>query len=381
MPKQNSRPMCNDGRRPTTLRVSRLARSETSPAGSAPPRFGAATRISPWARSTSAAPGVCGSLALAATLSELVLSGRVREHQEGARFGGMAKLAHLRVDRVLVFWRMNAGSDPAGFKAFEAEGWTRKAATYDRLTGRTTARLVEPLLDAAGVQSGSRLLDVACGPGRCAGAGAARGAVSLGVDAAEGMVAVARARYPEIEFRQADAERLPFADASFDAVVAGFVVNHLPRPEGALAEFVRVLRPGGRAAVTVWDRPERMRLLGVLAEAVERTEGVRDPGLPSGGPDAFRFADEAAFAALLSGAGLDAVQVRSIGFEERVADTGELWDGMLAGSVRTAAVIERQSKEVRRRIRAELEDVVAPYRSDDGITLPVSAKLASGRRP
>ncbi|MBV9004526.1 MAG: methyltransferase domain-containing protein [Solirubrobacterales bacterium] len=314
-------------------------------------------------------------------LSRLVPSERVREHQEGARFGGMAKPAHLLVGRVLGFWRMNAGSDPAGFKAFEAEGWTRKAATYDRLTGRTTARLVEPLLDAAGVQSGSRLLDVACGPGRCAGAGAARGAVSLGVDAAEGMVAVARARYPEIEFRRADAERLPFADASFDAVVAGFVINHLPRPEGALAEFVRVLRPGGRVAVTVWDRPERMRLLGVLAEAVERTEGVRDPGLPSGGPDAFRFADEAAFAALLSGAGLDAVQVRSIGFEERVADTGELWDGMLAGSVRTAAVIERQSKEVRRRIRAELEDVVAPYRSDDGITLPVSAKLASGRRP
>lgn len=275
---------------------------------------------------------------------------------------------------------MDAGSDPAGFKAFEAEGWTRKAATYDRLTGRATTRLLEPLLDAAGVQSGTRLLDVACGPGRCAAAAAARGGVPLGVDAAVGMVAVARAHYPGIAFEQGDAERLRFADASFDAVVAGFVVNHLPRPERALAEFARVLRPGGRVAVTVWDRPERMRLLGVLAEAVERTEGVRDPGLPSGGPDPFRFADESAFAALLLGVGLDGVHVRSIGFEERVADTDELWEGMLAGSVRTAAVIERQSESVRRRIRVELENVVAPYRSDAGITLPVSAKLASGRR-
>jgi hypothetical protein len=53
---------------------------------------------------------------------------------------------------------------------------------------------------------------------------------------------------------------------------------------------------------------------------------------------------------------------------------------MLAGSVRTAAVIERQCEPVRRRIRMELENVIAPYRSDAGITLPVSAKLASGRR-
>ena len=202
----------------------------------------------------------------------------------------------------------------------------------------------------------------------------------LGLDAADGMVAIARARYPEIEFQRGDAERLPFANASFDAVVAGFVVNHLPRPERALAEFARVLRPGGWVAVTVWDRPSRMRLVGVLAEAVERTQGVRDPRLPSGGPDPFRFADEAAFAALLSGAGLDRVEVRSIGFQERVADTDELWEGMLAGSVRTAAAIERQPESVRRRIRVELDDVVASYRSDAGITLPVSAKLASGRR-
>jgi SAM-dependent methyltransferase len=275
---------------------------------------------------------------------------------------------------------MDAGSDPAAFKAFEAEGWTRKAATYDRLTGRATARLIEPLLDAVGVQSGMRLLDVACGPGRCAAAAAARGAVPLGLDAAVGMIAVARTRYPELEFQQGDAERLPFADESFDAVVAGFVVNHLPRPEGALAEFARVLRRGGRVAVAVWDRPGRMRLLGVLTEAIERTVGVRDPGPPSDGPDPFRFADKAAFAALLSGAGLAGVEVRSIGFEERVADTNELWEGMLAGSVRTAAAIERQPESVRRRIRGELEDVVASYRSDAGITLPVSAKLASGRR-
>jgi SAM-dependent methyltransferase len=273
------------------------------------------------------------------------------------------------------------GEEAAAFKAFEAEGWTRKAKTYDRLTGRATARLVVPLLEAAGVESGTRLLDAACGPGHIAAAAAAKGAKPVGLDTAEGMVAVARARYAKIEFQQGDAERLPFGDASFDAVVAGFVVNHLPHPERALAEFARVVRPGGRVAVTVWDRPGRMRLLGVLGEAVERTEGVRDPGLPSGGPDPFRFADDAPLAALLSGAGLAEAEVRSIAFEQEVADTDELWEGMLASSVRTAALIERQPEPVRRRIRAALEQAVAPYRSETGIALPVSAKLGSGRRP
>jgi SAM-dependent methyltransferase len=274
-----------------------------------------------------------------------------------------------------------AGEDAALFKAFEAEGWTRKANTYDRLTGRATARLVVPLLEAAGVEAGMRVLDVACGPGHIAAGAAAQGAVPVGLDLAEGMVAVARARYAEIEFQQGDAERLPFGDASFDAVVAGFVVNHLPHPERALAEFARVVRPGGGVAVTVWDRPGRMRLLGVLAEAVEGTEGVRDPGPRGGGPDPFRFADDAALAALLSGAGLAEAEVRSIAFEQEVADTDELWEGMLAGSVRTAALIERQPEPVRRRVREALEKAVAPYRSETGIALPVSAKLASGRRP
>jgi SAM-dependent methyltransferase len=276
---------------------------------------------------------------------------------------------------------MKAAGDAGRFKAFEAEGWTRKAGSYECLTGLATARFIEPLLDAAGVVAGARVLDVACGPGRCAAAAAARGADVVGLDAAAGMVGLARARYPQIEFRQGDAEELPFAGDSFDAVLAGFVVNHLPAPERALAEFARVVRRKGSVALTVWDKPERMRLLGVLMEAVQRAEGVEDPGLPAGGPDAFRFADDALLDQLLTAVGLEGSSVVSIGFEQRVGGTDELWEGLLGGSVRTAAVIERQPELVRRRVRAELERAVAPYRRDDGIVLPVAAKLASARRP
>ena len=117
-----------------------------------------------------------------------------------------------------------------------------------------TARLIEPLLDGAGVQAGTRLLDAACGPGTLAATAAARGADAVGLDLAGDMVALARRRHPELRFLEGDAERLPFAAGSFDAVAAGFLVHHLPHPERAAAEFARVLAPGGRVAATVWDR-------------------------------------------------------------------------------------------------------------------------------
>jgi ubiquinone/menaquinone biosynthesis C-methylase UbiE len=132
-----------------------------------------------------------------------------------------------------------ATPDAAAFKAFEAGAWTDRPPTYHRLTGQITARLVEPLLEAAGVRPGLRVVDVACGPGDLTAAAAARGAETVGVDLAAGMLEVARERHPGLTFREGDAEALPFPDASFDAVVVGFVVNRLVRPERGLAEMAR----------------------------------------------------------------------------------------------------------------------------------------------
>src|SRR5204862_56573 len=126
-------------------------------------------------------------------------------------------------------------TEAEAFKGVEAAGWDAKAPTSERLTGRVTARVVESLLDAAVVERGTRTLDLATGTGTIAAAAAARGAVAVGVDLAEGMIDAARARHPDLDFRQADAEQLPFEEAAFDAVVAGFVFNHLPRPEPAAA--------------------------------------------------------------------------------------------------------------------------------------------------
>ena len=149
--------------------------------------------------------------------------------------------------------------DADAFKTFEAAGWEQHADGYEDFFAPISTRLVDPLLDDASVGSGTRVLDVASGPGFVAARAAERGALVVGVDIAEAMVALARRLHPQLDFRRGDAEALPFADESFDAVVANLLMLHLGRPERACTDFVRVLVPGGRLALTVWDSPDRAR--------------------------------------------------------------------------------------------------------------------------
>jgi 2-polyprenyl-3-methyl-5-hydroxy-6-metoxy-1,4-benzoquinol methylase len=92
-------------------------------------------------------------------------------------------------------------TDAAAFLAFEKAGWQRKASASTQHAEPVSGKLIQPLLDAAEVTDGTRLLDVACGPGWLAAAAAGRGATATGVDISEAMVELAHARYPEAEFR------------------------------------------------------------------------------------------------------------------------------------------------------------------------------------
>ncbi len=271
--------------------------------------------------------------------------------------------------------------EAANFKRFEAEGWTARADSYGRLTGRVTAGTCDALLDAAGVVSGARVLDLASGPGHVSRAIADRGARPTGLDLSEGMLASARAQYPQLEFVRGDAEDLPFPDSTFDAVVGGFALNHLPGPERAAAEAARVVRPRGCVAFSVWDRPERTRMLGLIGEAIDRAGADRSAGPPPG-PDGFRFADEYELAALLAGASLEQVRVDTVELVVAVPSAEELWEGLLGGSVRASSVVLGQPEDVRARIRATFEELTEAYvRQDGGLAVPAVVKIGSGRLP
>jgi SAM-dependent methyltransferase len=251
-----------------------------------------------------------------------------------------------------------------------SEGWGAKAATYELLTGQITDRLVEPLLDAAEVAPGMRVLDVGTGPGYAARRAAERGAVATGVDVAEEMVALARGLGGGATFFQADAEDLPFDERSFDAVVSHFAVHHVPRRERAIREFARVTEPGGWIAVSSWDQPERNRFLGILIDAV-RACGVAA---------SVHFADDDELRGLLEGAGLEAVEIHPASLTQRVADADALWHGMVGGSVRTAGLLTRLPPDVRERVRAAAEGLAQEYVADGALAIPARAKIARGRK-
>ena len=270
--------------------------------------------------------------------------------------------------------------DPTAFDAFEEAGWgTKEAAAYDALAGRVTSPVAEPLLDAVEAGPGTLLLDVATGPGYVAARALERGAEPVGLDFSATMLAHARANVPGVEFVHGDATALPFEDASFDAVVAAFLLLHLGTPERAVAEAARVLKPGGKAAFSVWDVPARGRWIGVFFDAFTAA-GAHPPADVPAGPPFFRLAEEGEFDTLLEGAGLVDVEVRAVEFGLHIADAAELWDGLVKGSVRVGPMILGQPEELQREIRERYDELLEEYRTADGYDVPVSVKLAAGTR-
>src|ERR1700686_2996280 len=109
--------------------------------------------------------------------------------------------------------------DPEAVRAFEHAGWQRVAGAYDATFARATVPFVATLLDAGGVTSGMRVLDLCCGTGVVAAGAAKRGAAVTGLDFSSAMLSEARRANPRLAFDQGDTEAMPYLDGSFDAVV------------------------------------------------------------------------------------------------------------------------------------------------------------------
>jgi ubiquinone/menaquinone biosynthesis C-methylase UbiE len=133
--------------------------------------------------------------------------------------------------------------------------WNSGGSAYDRVSA-TTADSIEHCVVRLDPQSGEHILDVATGTGWAARLLAARGATVVGIDLGPDLIAAARATAAQtglqIDFRVADAEKPPFANHSFDAVISTFGVMFVRDPQAAAAELARVCRPGGRVGLTTW---------------------------------------------------------------------------------------------------------------------------------
>jgi ubiquinone/menaquinone biosynthesis C-methylase UbiE len=265
--------------------------------------------------------------------------------------------------------------DPAAFHQFEHQGWQEIASRYHSGFAAVTTQCVESLLNAAHVTAGTRVLDVACGPGYAAGVAAARGAQAVGIDFSSEMVDEARRRHPGVEFREGDAEQLSIPDSSFDAVVMNFGMLHLGRPERALAEAHRVLRPGGRVAFTVWDTPDKAIGFGIVIGAIQKYGDLNVPIPP--GPPFFRFSDPAEARRALNESGFTNFTVSEVPQVWHLESTDALFEVMYHGSVRNAALLRAQKPEVLEAIRAEIRRGVEAHNNE----LQMPAILSAGEKP
>ncbi|MFZ2006517.1 MAG: methyltransferase domain-containing protein [Stellaceae bacterium] len=267
--------------------------------------------------------------------------------------------------------------DPEAMRAFEHAGWQKAASQYQATFAAATGEFVEALLDAAGVEPGTRVLDLCCGTGLVAGAAVGRGAAAVGLDFSPAMLAVARAEHPSLDFVEGDAETTGLAAASFDAVVSSFGIHHVPRPDRAMGEAFRALRPGGTVAFVTWAAPVDNIAWGLLLDAM-RLHGNLDAKAPVSGGG---LGSAEAVLRLLRGAGFVETEAELVRREWQLAQPGNLVAALRRGTVRTAALIDAQRPAALLAIEAEIARQAAAYRRDGWYCIPVAAILGHGRKP
>lgn len=269
--------------------------------------------------------------------------------------------------------------DPNAFQKFEQRGWEANFGGYDRHFSSVTAQVVEPMLDAAGVRAGIHVLDLCCGPGMLARQAAARGASVIGLDFAEQAVRAAQESCPEAKFIQGDAEAPPFEDSSFDAVVCGFGIIHLPDPENALREVRRVLRPHGRAVFSVWEAPGPENGFGLLLGAIKAHGDLNVP-LPHG-PDLFQFSEPARLKVALEETGFRDVETMTAPQIWRVRSPSDMITALIEGTVRTRALYLAQTDSAQAAVEAALAAGISRFpKVEEGYAVPMPAVIGWGSR-
>ena len=262
------------------------------------------------------------------------------------------------------------------FDSHERLQWAGKAAAYRDSLAALCAYPANLLLDAADIGTDVRVLDVGTGTGTMAVLACTRAARVTAVDAEPSMLEIARRQAPEAEIRHAVLPHLPFPDDLFDAAVANFVINHVGDPEAAVREMRRVVRPGGRLAVTIWPypAPPAQQLWNTIFDAA----GIqRLTDLPRVAPDRDFTRNRDGLADLLARAGLTDARCDVITWTHRTHPE-TWWAGPANGLGTAGTLLRRQGPATITRIRYQYDQHTAPYRATDGhLGLPTAALLAS----
>jgi ubiquinone/menaquinone biosynthesis C-methylase UbiE len=253
------------------------------------------------------------------------------------------------------------------------------AAGYDRAFAHVSAHFVPFLLRAARVAQNMRVLDIATGTGLAAAAALAAVGPTGHVTAADlssAMVEKARGRLgnaPNVSVAVEDGQALSFPDGSFDAVICSLGLMFFPDPARGLAEFRRVLRPGGRAAVSVNTVPERSFNTRINVAIARRV-----PALAEAAARVFSLGDAARLRSLFEAADFQDVEVATEAHRFLMPSFDAYFEPYEQGAGSPGQAFVALSAEIRRAVREEvrrdLGDAGGP------IAVEVEIRFCSGRR-
>jgi SAM-dependent methyltransferase len=244
-----------------------------------------------------------------------------------------------------------------GTAIVQGQLWGERARDWAEVQEGMFACLFQAVLQKIDVGEGMSLLDIGCGSGAFCEMAAKRGARVSGLDAAEPLLAIARERVPEGDFRRGEMEELPFAKGTFDVVTGFNSFQYAASPVNALKEARRAARRGGSLIIGVWGKPEDSD-----AKAYFAAIGSLLPPPPPGTPGPFALSMDGALEALVAQAGMNPGEVHDVDCLWEYPDDQTLLRGLLSAGPGVRAIQHAGEAAVRQAVLKSL----APHKIATG---------------
>ena len=243
------------------------------------------------------------------------------------------------------------------------------------------------LVGYARIRPGLKVLDLGCGTGHpafLAAAAVGHHGRLVGVDLAENMVGSANKKAKALGlnhavFEVADATHLKFETNSFDAIISRFCFMFVPEIEKALAEAVRVLKPGGYLSLAVWSAADKNPYLKLPIDVLKTFVEIPAPG--PNDPTLFRFAQPGLLTGIAQKAGFQAMEEQEITGKAYKGSADEYFSSLMEIAAPLQNLFAKLKPDQAKEAEVKIKESAESFRVNDKLALPFAVRIIAGRKP